>query len=392
MEIVYVVDQFPKLSESFVINEISELQRRGHNISIFSIAEPDEKITHSEISDIEVKVHYSAVPSFTSFTDLFSPVLIDPSVLKHALFFERPLHYIYWLHLGIQIVDYIEDIGGIDHIHSHFAPGNRMSTVYAAAYHDIPCTATAHAYEVFAPDSQERLKRVCDHMDHIIVPSEYNRNYLRQQINVRTPISVVPATTNIEKFEPSKDCTSGRLLTVARLIEKKGYEYAIDAVADIVERGYDIEYHIIGTGELRDSLEARVRERGITDHVTFLGNVTDERLKTELHEAELFVLPCVIAENGDRDVAPVALKEAMATQTACISTTISAIPEMITDSYNGRLVEPNNTDALVNAITDLLDDSKKRKELAEAGRQTVEEKFDITSSVDKLLDIFRNIR
>ena len=382
MDILYVVDQFPKLSESFVVNEIAELDRRGHEISVFSISKPEEEIIHSELDELDIDVCYGKIPSLASIIDLFSPVLLDPNVLKHEIFLENPLHYAYWLHLGTQIAECIEQVGSVEHIHSHFVPGNRMAAIYAATYHDIPCTATAHAYEVFAPESRKRLSRVCRHMDHLVVPSEYNRDYLRQEVGVQTPISVVPATTNVKKFEPSEGYTSGRLL------EKKGYEYAIDAVSDLIERGYEIEYHIIGTGERREALESRIREHGIEDHVMFLENVTDERLKTELQEAELFVLPCVIAENGDRDVAPVALKEAMATQTACVSTSISAIPELITDGHDGRLVNPNDTAALAETLANLLDNPEERIELAENGRETVQEKFDISSSVDELLKIF----
>ena len=103
------------------------------------------------------------------------------------------------------------------------------------------------------------------------------------------------------------------------------------------------------------------------------------------------MLPCVIASNGDRDVAPVALKEAMAMQTACISTTISAIPELITDGNDGILVEPNDASALANSITKLIDNPERRKTLAENGRRTVETKFDITHTVDELVNVFNTV-
>ncbi|EMA09189.1 Glycosyl transferases group 1 [Haloarcula vallismortis] len=203
-------------------------------------------------------------------------------------------------------------------------------------------------------------------------------------------MSVVPATTDVGKFEPSKECVSGRLLTVARLVEKKGYEYAIDAVSKLVNQGYDVEYHIIGTGERENVLHERVHDRGVEDYIKFLGHVSDKRLQSELHEAELFVLPCVIAADGDRDVAPVALKEAMATQTACVSTSTSAIPELITDGHDGILVEPNDSKAVANAVASLLDDPSRRDKIAANGRKTVEEKFDISQTVDKLLNVFQS--
>jgi len=390
MNILYTVNEFPKLSESFVINELHELKQRGHDISVFSFSQSDEEVTHEEIDEIDIPVYYADQPSFTSFPELFSTSILNLKVLRQATFIDGPLHHAYYLYLGKQIIEAIEDRGEVDLIHSHFAAPNRLSCTYAAAYHDIPCTVTAHAYEIFSPPSIKRLQRVCSRFDHVIVPSEYNGRYLREEIGVESDMTVVPATTNVDKFKPSDDCVSGRLLTVARLVEKKGHEYAIDAVAELVDQGYDVEYHIVGTGEREEFLRERVREHGIEDYVEFLGHVSDERLDAELHEAELFVLPCVIASDGDRDVAPVALKEAMATRTACVSTSISAIPELITDGYDGILVEPNDSEALIDAMASLLDNPSRRKEIAANGRKTIENKFDISQAVDQLVDVFQS--
>ncbi|MDL0118515.1 glycosyltransferase family 4 protein [Halobacterium salinarum] len=392
MDLLYVVNQFPKLSESFVINELYELDKRGHNLSVFALSQPDEQITHTEIEEMDITTYYADNSSLSSLPNLFSKYILNPSVLRQAAFVDDPLNYAHYLHIGKQIMEFIGDRGGVDLIHAHFATPNRLAVSYAAAYYDIPCTITAHAHEIFAPSSIKQLRRVCSRFNHIIVPSEYNKRYLSEEIGINTDMTVVPATTSVKKFEPSNNCVPGRLLTIARLVEKKGHEYAIDAVAELNDQGYDVEYHIVGTGERKDFLRERVSERGIEDNVKFLGHVSDEQLESELYEAELFVLPCVIASNGDRDVAPVALKEAMATRTACLSTCISAIPELITDGHDGILVEPNNSEALTDAISSLLDDPIRREEIAANGRKTVETKFDISQAVDLLEATFDSIQ
>ncbi len=356
------------------------------------MSKSEEEIKHTELQEMNITVYYKYKPSLQDFPDLISKKILHPSVLRRALFIEEPLHHAYYLHLGRQIIEAIEREGGVDLIHGHFVTPNRFAVTYAAAYYNIPCTVTAHAHEIFSPPNLRRLKQVCSRFDHMIVPSEYNKQYLRKEIGIDTDMSVVPATTDVKKFEPSEGCISGRLLTIGRLVEKKGYKYSIDAVANLIKRGYDVEYHIIGTGEQKDSLIDRVKQKGIEEHVEFLGHVPDDKLQEELHEAELFILPCIIASNGDRDVAPVALKEAMATKTACISTTISAIPELITDGHDGLLVKPNNTPALTNAITELLDNPDRRQELAANGRKTVQTQFDISNSVDDLVKVFSSIR
>lgn len=379
------------MSKSFIINEVYELEKREHNISIFSINKLNESIEHREVEKLNASVCYADWPSFASISEMSHEYLLNPTVLRRAVFIDKPHYLAYWLHLGDQIRRFIQKMGGVDLIHAHFAEKHRLAATYAAAYHDVPCTVTAHAYEIFVEDNISCMKRVCPRFDHLIVPSKYNERYLSEEMDIKTDISVVPATTDINKFEPSSGCVSGRLLTIGRLVEKKGYEYAIDAVSQLNEWGYDVEYHIIGSGGREDLLRDRVREREIESHIEFLGNVSDERLERELQEAELFMLPCVIASNGDRDVAPVALKEAMAMQTACISTTVSAIPELITDGNDGILVEPNDASALANSIAKLVDNPKRRKTLAENGRKTVETKFDITYAVDELVNVFNTV-
>lgn len=392
MKILYVVDHYPKISESFVINEIHELDRRGHDIVVFSIGDPEDNNAHPEAQELDIPVYYSKSASLRSFPDLISRKILNIPVLRRALFVDAPRKHAYWLHYSQQISEVLNAEDSIDIVHTHFATPNRLAVAYAAAYHDIPCTVTAHAHEIFSPSSLRRLKRVCARFDHIIVPSEYNRQYLLNEIGVETEVSVVPATTRADKFSPSNGCVSNRLLTVARLVEKKGHKYAIDAVADLVNQGYDIEYHIVGTGEREPFLRNQVQERGIEDHVEFLGHISDEQLLDELHEAAVFVLPCVITADGDRDITPVALREAMATQTACISTTISAIPEVITNGHDGILVEPHNSEAVAEAIVNLLDNPSQRQRLAENARKTIETEFDISITTETLLAIFESVQ
>jgi glycosyltransferase involved in cell wall biosynthesis len=133
----------------------------------------------------------------------------------------------------------------------------------AARHHGIPCTVTAHAFEIFSSQNVPQIKYICDSMDHVIVPSEYNRDYLRKSIGIVNDITVVPATTRVEKFEPSAPTVENRLLTVARLVEKKGYPYGIEAVNELIKQGYDVEYHIVGTGHKNDCLHRQVGEYGI---------------------------------------------------------------------------------------------------------------------------------
>jgi glycosyltransferase involved in cell wall biosynthesis len=367
--------------------------RRGHNVAVFALNDSREHITHDEYQNIDLPVHHVNA-SYADLPKLFSSKPLRMA-MKHATdgFFKKlSLEQIgYNLLLGRQCSDFINSLEfDVEIVHSHFANPNRVGGMLAARHHDIPCTVTAHAVEIFRNPNISRIQYICDGMDHVIVPSEYNRQYLREKIGVKNEITVVPATTRVDKFEPSVSTVENRILTVARLVEKKGYPFAIEAVNSLIEQGYNIKYHIIGTGDQKNQLRRQVEECGIDDSVNFLGHVSDERLRRELSEACVFLLPCIIAENGDRDAMPVALKEAMASETACVSTTVSAIPELITDGENGRLVPPEDSEKLAAAVRELLEDSETRRRLAQNGRETVHKKFNIEDSIDTLIETIQS--
>ncbi|WP_256686325.1 glycosyltransferase family 4 protein [Halococcus qingdaonensis] len=390
MHVLYSLSSFPKLSESFVLNEIDELTRRGHDVSVFSYHNPNDKIHHEEHQHLGVPVRYAEQTTISDAPKLVTSELLNSRVLGRSLYYDHPKDHIRTLNFARQHIEFVDDLDKpIDHIHSHFARRDKIAATYAAAHFGVSCTVTAHAYGLFADPDPHELGILFDRTDRVIVPSRYNRSYLRKQFGVTRPIDVVPATARVSKFEPTDREVPNRLLTVARLVEKKGIIYAIEAVARLAETNPDTEYHIVGTGEREEMLRQRADELGVADRVTFLGNVSDERLRQEYDEAAAFILPCVIATDGDRDGSPVAIKEAMAMETPCISTTVTGIPEMIDDETNGLLVEPRDADALAEAIATMLADANARMEMGHNARETIREKFGLEIAVEKLLSSFQ---
>nr|WP_232502994.1 glycosyltransferase family 4 protein [Halodesulfurarchaeum formicicum] len=186
--ILYYVSSFPKLSESFILNEITELHHRGHNIAVFAQNDPGENITHEEYEDIDVPIYYVDA-SYTDFPQLLSKKSAQMA-LGHATdgLFKHfsPIRVAHNLLLGKQSAEFIESLDfDIDVVTAHFASPSRIGAMLAARYHGIPCTVTAHAYEIFSSPNVPQIKYICDNMDHVIVPSEYNRNYLREKSGLR---------------------------------------------------------------------------------------------------------------------------------------------------------------------------------------------------------------
>ena len=179
-----------------------------------------------------------------------------------------------------------------------------------------------------------------------------------------------------------------RLLTVARLVEKKGVEYAIRAVAalrgDIDRR---IEYQILGDGPLRAELEQLVRELGVSDSVKLVGESDQAGVGAEMGRADIFVAPSVVAEDGDMEGVPVSIMEAMARGLPVVSTLHSGIPELVRDKVSGYLVPERDTPSLAHALARLVEDPRLRHRMGMAGRGIVERGYDLDALNDRLVEL-----
>ena len=230
------------------------------------------------------------------------------------------------------------------------------------------------------------LKTVCDSFDTILTISEYNERFLNVEVDPDAEVEVVRMGIRTEKFDPSANATGKRILTISRFVEKKGIEYALLAVADCVDEHPELEYRLIGSGPRRDRYDTLIERLGIEDNVTFLGSVSDETLIEELDRASAFVLPCVVAKDGDRDGIPVALMEAMAMETPVVSTYVSGIPELITDGENGFLCSERSVAKIASNIKTCLEDQP--GSIGKNARQTIEDRHAISEIGHDLRTLF----
>ncbi len=166
--------------------------------------------------------------------------------------------------------------------------------------------------------------------------------------------------------------------------EKKGLTYLISACRELVDTGVPFECDIIGEGPLRSELEAQIVDQGLEGNVRLLGPLPHDEVIDRLRASTVFVLPCVIARDGDRDGIPNVILEAMAVGKPVISTTVSGIPEAVADGVTGRLVEPADAGGLAGAMADLLDSHATRSQMGSAGRERIEDLFDVRRNARKL--------
>ena len=389
MNILYYLETFPKISQSFILNEIYELEKRGHNVVVFAVNQPQDDIEHQEYNEIDIPVCYADPLSYADAINLLSPKILRPKILRNAKFKASVETHFAAFNWSKQCIEFVDELNlEVDLIHSHFITAKWFSGRYVASYYNIPFTMTAHAFDLYNNPNKEQLEHIVDKIDHLVTISEYNKDYVRDEISEKTPNTVIHAGIRPEKFKPGSSSVDQRILTVSRFVEKKGLPYAIKAVSKIVDDYPSLQYHIVGSGEMKSEIENQIKELRLADTVELLGNVTDERLLAELDEASCFLLPCIVADSGDQDGIPVSLMEAMAMETPPISTNVSGIPELIDDQQNGFTVEPKNTNELAKAISSILSSPEKQRRFGTRGRKKIINDFNITKEAAKLESVF----
>jgi glycosyltransferase involved in cell wall biosynthesis len=284
----------------------------------------------------------------------------------------------------------------VDHLHAHFATAPTLVAMFTHQLSGVPYTFTAHARDIYVDTQPELLRAEMEGAEAVVTVSEYNRSYLSRQLAGTTAngkVRCVPYGLDLRHFpfDCSRPPDAGPpvILSVGRLIEKKGLDDVIAAAAILRRRGRRFRVEIIGTGPLKPALEAQVQRLGVQDRVTFLGVQPQEAVRPAYRRATLFALPCVVSADGDRDGMPNVLLEAMASGVPVVSTSVVGIPEWIHSGRNGLLVDPRNPAMLADALDFLLADADLRDRLAQAARRTIEAHFAIERNAVELVTLFQ---
>jgi glycosyltransferase involved in cell wall biosynthesis len=277
-------------------------------------------------------------------------------------------------------------------IHAGFAGKPATAAMILSDLARIPFSFEAHAYDLFVNFSRGAEK--VEKAKWIFTISEYNRSYLAAKYDCDPgKVKIFRVPINREHCErtlgtPRKD---NLIVSVCRLHPTKGLEFAIDAFKHIAEKRHDLEMVIIGDGDLKEALQKRVNGHALDGKVRFLGSMGNEAALDYIATATLFVLPSVIAPNGDRDGIPTALIEAMYMGTPVVSTRVSGIPELIDDGVNGYLAEPGDVTGLADKMERLLNDAALRQTIGQQARRKVVDNFYEEESADVMIKGWREI-
>jgi len=281
-----------------------------------------------------------------------------------------------------------------DVVHAHFVNLPAAVAVLLARDLGVPVTATAHAADFLLDARRTALRRRLLSLSHLFVISAATADQLadRGVPMTRVPHGVVRAAFDgvMAPRPGAPGAPATRLVTVARLVGKKGVDTAIEAVARLAAAGRDVTYDVYGDGPLRASLERLAAERGVGTAVTFHGAVPHATAVGALSGADVAVLPCRRDTGGDLDGIPVFLMEAASRHVPVVTTAVSGIPELV-DENSGRLVPPDDAAALAQAIEDVIDHPQRAAHRAQLLAERVATEFSPQLQARRLLETWQRL-
>ncbi|MDY0220498.1 MAG: glycosyltransferase [Desulfobacterium sp.] len=401
-----ILKGYPRISETFISNEILILESLGYKIHIISMRHPRERFIHASVKKIRAGVDY--LPS-TIMANL--PLLVYHNLL---LALERPRAYFkafkkavkrwsrtrksatlkHLLQAGVVVHKFLPG-KDIVHLHAHFAHSPTSVALFSSILSGLPFSFFAHAKDIYTSDPRQ-LREKIDMARFVVTCTRYNEDYLaRVSAGSATPLFCVYHGINLDYFSPDKrmriPSSPYRILTVARITEKKGLETVYRALAILRDRGIDFRHTLIGDGEEREKIEKVISELALNDRTTLCKTMTHEEVITYYGTSDLFVLGCKIAANGDRDGIPNVMAESMAMNLPVVATNVSGLPEFLEDGVTGLMVPPDDPVLFADAMERLLTDQDLRCRVVKGARKRVEAHFNNKKLVRELARIYETM-
>ncbi len=404
MKIAFIVTSFPTISETFILNQITGLLDMGHNVEIFAKFNPNEKKVHPNVEKYRLMkhVHYFNMPYNKIVRILKAIFLIIDNFYKDPVKILKSLNFIEYgkdsLNLTILyvLINFLKR--KFDIIHSHFGLNGTIGIYLKKVGIPGKYVTSFHGYDV---NSYPKIAGYDVYKDLFEKGDIFtaNTNFTKQQVvKLNCPenkIVILPVGLRIEKFKFSpkkiRRKESIKILTVGRLVEKKGHKYAINAIANVISKYKNIKYIIAGDGPLKRDLEYQVESLGVSNYVEFLGAVDEDEVLKLYHQAHIFILPSITARDGDREGQALVLQEAQAVGLPVISTRHNGIPEGVLDGKSGFLVLEKDVDALADRLEYLIEHPEIWPKMGRAGRKFVEAHYGIDKLNNRLVEIYQKL-
>lgn len=402
--LAYILKGYPRISETFISNEILLLEQLGFTMRLFSMRQPRENFSHASVQQIRARVDYLPTELLLDFPRLLLPNIFlaarYPGRYLRALAlagtrFERSGKLATVKHLlqaGYMTNHFLIKEPAIRHLHGHFAHSPTSVTMFGSILSGLPFSFTAHAKDIYT-SNPDQLREKIDKARFVVTCTNHNAGYLRGIApHSSTPIHCIYHGIDTGLFnhtvEKGVPVEPYRLFTVARLTEKKGLPTLYQALSILAKRGIAFQHVLIGDGDDRDKILELIKTLELDGHCSWLGTKTHDEVLTQFRQSDLFVLACEIAANGDRDGIPNVLVESLAMGVPAVSTTVSAIPEILQHGDTGLTVPPSDPEAMAEGILTMLRDQELRGKVIARGKTLVSNHFDNRQWVERLAEVF----
>jgi colanic acid/amylovoran biosynthesis glycosyltransferase len=392
MRIAVVVGEFPELSSTFILDNITGLLDQGHDVHIFARRPIQKSPIHADHARyaLAARTHYWWGSTRETLARAALLIRRDPThnggrLLRSLDFTRHGSHALFgrWFSYAAALLSEPP----FDVVLAQFGTNGRIAEMLRRiGVFDAPIATTWLGYDL----SRIIEEKGTDHYRRLLASGELqlplSAHFKERLLKLSCPperIAVHHVGVDTKRFAFAPRALAPgepvRILTVCRLVEKKGIEFALRALAQVAERGVDFRYDLVGNGPLRTRLERLCAELALGDRVTLHGEKAREEVAGLLARSHLFLSPSVKAHNGDEEGVPAAIKEAMAVGLPVVSTHHAAIPEVVRDGVTGFLVPERDVSRLAARLLQLIRAPECWAEMGKQGRRVIEEEYDLAS-------------
>ncbi len=396
--LAYLLKKFPRLSETFILNELLAQERLGREIHVFSRRPPDDEPRHPELASLRATVETLPPKGEIDPWELLVSDEQNPDdllgrlgrLVREARSWRHP-RVPFLLVEALHVFKRTRELG-IAHQHVHFATDSAVVALLVKELGGPTYSLTCHAKDIYRRTvDPAMLDRLVRGSAFVVTVCDANREYMGRQISEEALAKVHRLYNGIDLTTFAADGArreEGLVLGVGRLVEKKGFHVLLEALAILLRRGVGLSALLVGDGEERSRLEARIGELGIGERVRMLGPRDQAEVRALMSRATVLVQPSLVGQDGNRDALPTVLVESLAMELPCVSTPVTGIPEILDQGRCGVLVPENDAPATADAIEALLRDPARRARIAADGRRRAQELFDARKTARELSSWF----
>ncbi|MFL6541948.1 MAG: glycosyltransferase family 4 protein [Chthoniobacterales bacterium] len=389
-ELAYLFERFPSFGQHFIYREVAELARQGVDAELFSIRQPLDEPAENWDAGIVRRVHYlpeqkqlvAEIERAIRAGELPAAAASEIREWGRQTDFLRLYQAAY---VGMRLRR-----SGVRRVHAHFAGMAARTAFWIRRFFGLGYSFTAHANDIFVPrDFVVSVARLIESAEAVLTVSDFAVGALQERYpNAAKKIHRIYNGIDVSAFPLATfHHAVAKIVSIGRLIEKKGFRDLIDACAILARKGAVFSAEIIGEGPLESDLRGRIAQHGLESKVSLPGPLPQSEIAPRLATATMFVLPCRTEATGGTDNLPTVIMEAMAAGLPVVSTRVAGVPEMVADGQTGLLVSEGDVTGLASAMATIANDQNLARTLGTRGRQVAIEKFSIDKNVAQLRQI-----